>query len=345
MCKLKVFCLALLMFIAVQAISPAAVRFEVEEEKPVGTFVADISQEKIPAQFRKGGFTNIVYEISNAFAQSHLQVDKVTGVIRTKTILDREKLALFDDILPVQVKVSADGSVSARMSVQVKILDVNDNTPSFHKKQEDLSISESAPLNSKFRIEVAEDPDLGSNSVEKYEIIKGNEEGFFALNVKRISPVNLVFLNLVNIKKLDRERNDSFELVIQASDKGSPPLSDTKILNISILDSNDHSPEFSKEFYTGEVKENLPEGTFVLNVSASDKDLGTNGEIRYYIDETSRHRDLFQIDSVTGDVRTKKVLDYELGQPGQPYRLTIAAKDRGLDSIPVVAVASIEVRI
>ena len=346
MCKLMILSITLFVIVLVKRAKTETVRYEVYEEKVAGTFVADISQEKIPVKFRRGGFTNIAYEISNGFARNYLQVDRSTGIIRTRTVIDREKLApvLTNDILQVQVTVSADGPVSSLMSVEVLIRDINDNPPSFPKKQEDLLILESAPLNSRFRIEVADDPDLGSYSVNKYEIIKGNDEGFFALSVKRFSKVNLVFLNLVNIKKLDRERNDSFELVIKASDKGSPPLSDTKTLNVTILDSNDHNPEFSTDLYTAELKENLPEGTFVLTVSATDKDLGTNGEIRYYIDYKSLHKEIFKINSVTGEVRTKKALDYEFGQPGQTYRLTIAAKDRGPDSIPVIAVASVKVR-
>ena len=339
------FNVAVFVLIFVKPNTAATIRFEIDEEKPRGSFVADISQEKIPVGFRKGGFTNIVYEISNSFARNYMELGRISGIIRTRAVLNRETLALANDILLVRVTVSADGPVSAFMTVEVKIRDINDNSPCFPKKLEFISISESAPLNSRFRLEVAEDPDLGSNSIDKYEIVKGNEEGLFGLNVKRFSGVNLIFVNLINVKKLDRERNDSFQLVLQATDKGNPPRADTKTLNITILDSNDQSPEFSKDIYTAEVKENQPAGTFVVNVSATDKDLGTNAEIRYFIDKKSQNRELFKLDNVTGELRTKQSLDYESGQPGRPYRLTITAIDQGPDSIPVIAMVSIKVSI
>lgn len=41
---------------------------------------------------------------------------------------------------------------------------------------------------------------------------------------------------------------------------------------VTIEDENDNPPEFSKSSYSVSIPENLPDGTQVLEVAASDKD-------------------------------------------------------------------------
>ena len=84
-------------------------------------------------------------------------------------------------------------------------------------------------------------------------------------------------------KSLDREDISFYTLVIQASDKGTPPLTETVSVNITILDINDNSPVFTKLAFTVSVLESLPIGSRFLNVTASDADLGENALLTFSI--------------------------------------------------------------
>ena len=88
----------------------------------------------------------------------------------------------------------------------------------------------------------------------------------------------------------------------------------------------------------------MPNGTFVVRVEATDKDIGTNGIIRYSLDPLPRYHGLFRIDERTGEVWTNAVLDYEEEQ-GSKYVLSVSAKDLGPDSIPSKASITVEVRV
>jgi protocadherin Fat 4 len=61
---------------------------------------------------------------------------------------------------------------------------------------------------------------------------------------------------------------------------GSPPLTGSGIVKIVVLDVNDHSPEFARQDYKATVVENMPAGTWVTKLHATDKDEGLNARIR-----------------------------------------------------------------
>lgn len=84
-------------------------------------------------------------------------------------------------------------------------------------------------------------------------------------------------------KSLDREDISFYSLVIQASDKGTPPLSETVSVNITILDINDNSPVFTKPSFSVTVPESLRIGSRFLNVTASDADSGDNALLTFSI--------------------------------------------------------------
>ena len=77
---------------------------------------------------------------------------------------------------------------------------------------------------------------------------------------------------------LDREEKANYTFIITAIDEKH---NDTATLIILVEDVNDNPPIFSKGTYAANITENAPANTFVLRVSASDRDAGSNAEIRY----------------------------------------------------------------
>ena len=111
---------------------------------------------------------------------------------------------------------------------------------------------------------------------------------------------------------VDRETIDTYTLVIEANDGGTPSLNSTGTLVIEILDINDNSPQFvgSSE---ATIIENPLDGSLVsTNLTATDQDEGSNAELTWRI-LSGNVFDTFRIDATTGMVLVQNAteLDYE----------------------------------
>lgn len=316
--------------------------FQVEEEQNPDAIVGDVSKTDYPNKLKLGGFA-LQYTIQDT-TQKIFKIDSNSGILRTNQILDRENLpaSARGDVFQIQIVVTdKSGSLTVVSPTEVKILDINDNDPKFPNVFEALSIKESAPVKSRFQLTAASDADIGNNSIQSYRILSGNEDGMFSLLPHKIS-LSVIRLYLVNVRKLDRETKAFYHLQIAAIDGGTPlPRSGRMELNITILDSNDHSPQFSTYNYVAKVRENAPNGTYVVRVVATDKDIGINGEIKYTLDPLPEYHGLFRIHPRTGEVWTNAPLDYE---KQSKYDLSVIAQDLGPDSNPQRTSITVEVR-
>ncbi|CAL8113890.1 unnamed protein product [Orchesella dallaii] len=117
------------------------------------------------------------------------------------------------------------------------------------------------------------------------------------------------------IRPLDREEMNKYDLVVVAKDGGVPVSTQSQhVLTIQIEDIDDHKPVFQKKHYNFSVKENSLENTFIGQVKALDQDEGKNAQIFYFLvsDETNRLlNDDFRVDIKTGMIHTNAVLDRE----------------------------------
>lgn len=143
---------------------------------------------------------------------------------------------------------------------------------------------------------------------------------------------------------LDRERQDLYELKIRATDNGgkgpdNPPLFSEAIVRISIDDINDNAPKFSLPNYNVKIREDVPIGTVVAVVTASDPDLGPDGEVHYTLEDTDSEG-TFKIDKLSGTIRTTKRLDFE---ERQVHSLMVYANDRGNPSLSSDATVTVNV--
>ena len=319
-------------------IATDVMKFEVLEELQPGTFVGDVSGSSIVKAVATN--ENLKGELRYHLLHASFGINETSGIIRTAAKLDRENLSLPSDTFQIMVQVSR-GIFTAPIPTEIKVLDINDNSPMFKEDIENISVKESAPLGAELPVTVAEDSDIGNNSVQSYEIVERNDNRIFDLKVSRPTS-EITQLKLVVSKRLDREINDSYYLVIEARDGGSPRKIGRKGLKIAVLDSNDHIPKFSKDLYVGEVKENSSPGTFILNVTATDKDIGTNAEILYTLQAPAQYKDLFTLNAQTGELRTNAALDYERFKD---YQLQVTARDKGPDSIPSTTVVNVKVSV
>ncbi|XP_072558088.1 protocadherin alpha-2-like isoform X8 [Paramormyrops kingsleyae] len=210
--------------------------------------------------------------------------------------------------------------------VEINVLDINDNAPSFLVKTYMLNISEGAISGDRFSLLMAEDVDVGSNSVKTYKL---NPNEFFSLEMQSEGD-QTVSAELVLQKALDREKRVIIPLVLTAIDGGKPSRSGTLQITVNVLDLNDNNPAFVKPLYKVKLKENVPYGTPVVTLNATDPDEGLNGQILYSIfgQKTTRF-DMFTINSFTGEIVTKGNIDYE---ENPAFEIRVQATDQGLHS-------------
>ncbi|RZF33481.1 hypothetical protein LSTR_LSTR010137 [Laodelphax striatellus] len=265
------------------------VQLEIAEGRPRGTLVG-----AIPV---KPGFTYRFNEPPREFI-----LDAHTGDIRTAVVLDRESLA--NDRYDLVVLSS---QPTYPIEVRIVVLDTNDNAPEFPEPVIAVSFSESAAAGTRLLLDAATDRDIGVNGVsDDYRIVAGNKEDKFRLEVTANPSGETSYLHLQTTGKLDRETTASYKLNISARDGGAPTRFGYLQVNVTILDVNDNPPIFDHSDYSVSLNESVSPGTQVLQVMATDNDIGDNAKITYYLADSERK---FSVDPETGVITTSEPLD------------------------------------
>ncbi|XP_050802158.1 protocadherin-23 isoform X3 [Gopherus flavomarginatus] len=303
----------------------------VNEGLPADTLVGDIRAGLPPGDGQLGGFFLSEGSGESAvLADFHVQPD--TGIIRTARRLDRERRARYSF-----VAATLRGEM---VQVEIAVTDVNDHPPRFPRDSLRLNVSELSPPGTAFRLPGARDPDAGSFGTQGYTLLaEGQEAAPPLFRLRYGSPPEP--LDLVLLRRLDRERADSHRLLIEAWDGGSPRLSGRLRVEIRVLDENDNAPAFSQREYRARVREDAAPGTAVCRLLATDPDLGANGEVRYLI--SRRQSDpaaYFAVEERTGLLRVNRPLDREARAL---HRVIVQARDGGAE--PEVGSALVSVAV
>ncbi|XP_065146668.1 protocadherin gamma-A12-like isoform X36 [Paramisgurnus dabryanus] len=217
--------------------------------------------------------------------------------------------------------------------ILLQIQDINDNAPRFPNERISFEITESADKGQRFRLDEAHDSDIGHNAVKSYSLQK-NEH--FILTVHDTADGGK-YAELVLEKELDREQQKEMDMILTATDGGTPQRSGTAVIHITVLDINDNVPVFSQSVYKVTLPENTPSGTSVITVSATDADEGPNGDISYEFTRISdKAAKIFSIDRTTGQILVIGEIDYE---KDKKYEMGLQAKDAsGLSSTAKVII-------
>jgi protocadherin delta 1 len=135
-------------------------------------------------------------------------------------------------------------------------------------------------------------------------------------------------VKLILNQPLDREIQDFYSLRIIAEDGGNPKKSGSIQVNITVTDVNDNSPVFSEPMYNITINENHPVNSSILNVTATDKDLGVDGEVYFKLSprQEQKNLELFAIDENTGNLKVVASLIYE---PKENFTIIVEAYDKG----------------
>lgn len=289
---------------------PAAsqLRYSVPEEQSPGALVGNVARA-LGLELRRLGPGCLRINHLGAPSPRYLELDLSSGALFVNERIDREALCEQRPRCLLSLEVLAHNPVAVS-AIEVEILDINDNSPRFPRPDYQLQVSESVAPGARFHIESAQDPDVGANSVQTYELSPSEH---FELDLKPLQE-NSKVLELVLRKGLDREQTALHHLVLTAVDGGIPARSGTAQISVRVLDTNDNSPAFDQSTYRVQLREDAPPGTLVVKLNASDPDEGSNGELRYSLSSytSDRERQLFSIDATTGEVRVSGTLDINI---------------------------------
>uniref|UniRef100_A0AAY5KNZ4 Cadherin EGF LAG seven-pass G-type receptor 1 n=1 Tax=Esox lucius TaxID=8010 RepID=A0AAY5KNZ4_ESOLU len=269
----------------------------------------------------------VTYQISSGNTRNRFAITSQSGggLITLALPLDYKQERQY-----VLTVTASDGTRYDTTQVFINVTDANTHRPVFQSANYQVMISEDRPVGSTVVIISATDEDTGENARITY-IMEDNVPQF------KIDPDTGAITTQMEI---DYEDHASYTLAIIARDNGIPQKSDTTYVEIIILDANDNTPQFLRDMYQGTVFEDAPIYTSVLQISASDRDSGTNGRLSYTFQGGDDGDGDFFIEPYSGIIRTARKLDRE----NVPvYTLKAFAVDKGIP--PLKAAVDIQVSV
>ncbi|XP_031528057.2 protocadherin beta-5 [Vicugna pacos] len=295
-----------------------AIRYSMPEETESGSFVANLSRD---LGLRVGELAARGARIHYKGNKQLFQLDKTTGNLLLYEKLDREGLCGATDTCILHFQLLLENPVQF-FQAELQLTDINDHSPEFLEREMLLKIPENVHRGTVFSLKTAQDFDIGSNTIQNYTISTNSH--FHVVTHNRGD--GRKYPELVLEKALDREEQPELRLTLTALDGGAPPRSGTTTVRIEVVDINDNAPEFLQSLYEVQIPENSPLHSLVVVVSARDLDAGTNGNVAYALFQGDEVTQPFVIDKVTGEIRLKRALDFEVTRY---YNVEIAATDGG----------------
>uniref|UniRef100_A0A8C2D6I3 Protocadherin-related 15b n=1 Tax=Cyprinus carpio TaxID=7962 RepID=A0A8C2D6I3_CYPCA len=256
---------------------------------------------------------------------SHRDLFRIStdGSIFTAVPLDREERAQYD--LVVQASDGAKDPRRTTVTLSIKVLDVDDNSPAFSQPAYHITLPENSRVGMIILNISALDPDLDANIT--YRIRTEEARELFAVN-----PLTgeLRVLHSLDFEKL-LPNGTTWNFVVEAMDGGSgkmPP--GLASITVTVLDMNDFPPVFSQMLYRGMVAPNAIKGTIVTTVHAEDLDPpGTAASRVHYkvdLEQFPYSTSIFDVEENSGNVLTRVNLNEE---PNTKFSLAVIAYDDG----------------
>ncbi|NWZ01068.1 PCDGD protein, partial [Loxia curvirostra] len=197
-------------------------------------------------------------------------IDSESGEVRTAGALDFEEKNKY----VFSLEATDGGGLTAHCKVQIDITDENDNAPEVTILSLSSPVPEDAPIGTVVALLKVRDRDSGENGQVSCEL-----SGEAPLSIV-VSPGGS-YKVLVLAKALDREEAVIDELASRGSDGGDPARTGTARIRVTVVDANDNAPVFSQAEYTVRVPEDVPVGSTLVTVTATDADEGLNGIVKY----------------------------------------------------------------
>ncbi|KAM4875259.1 protocadherin gamma-A6-like [Thomomys bottae] len=322
--------LLLFTLLGLWGVAAGQIRYSIPEELGKGSFVGNITKDLgiQPEALAQRGVRIVSRGRTQLFS-----LNPRSGSLVTAGRIDREELCAQSAPCLVSFNILMEDKLNL-FPVEVEILDVNDNAPRFLREELEVKILENSAPSSRFLLMEVYDPDVGMNSLQRFKL---SSNSHFSVDVQSQAQGSK-YPELVLEHALDREVEATYHLVLIAMDGGDPVRSSTAQILVTVLDANDNAPVFTQTTYRVNVPENLPVGTPVLSVNATDQDEGIYAEVTYSFGKISP---IFLLNALTGEISVSATLDYE---ECSFYELDVEARDQpGLQDRAKVLITILDV--
>uniref|UniRef100_A0A5F9DKE4 Protocadherin-15 n=1 Tax=Oryctolagus cuniculus TaxID=9986 RepID=A0A5F9DKE4_RABIT len=244
------------------------------------------------------------------------------GSIYTAVKLNREVRDYYELVV-----VATDGAVHPRhstLTLAIKVLDIDDNSPVFTNSTYTVVVEENLPAGTTFLQIEAKDVDLGANV--SYRIRSPEVKHFFALHP---FTGELSLLRSLDYEAFpDQEATITF--LVEAFDIYGTMPPGIATVTVVVKDMNDYPPVFSKRIYKGMVAPDAVKGTPITTVYAEDADPPglPASRVRYRVDDVQfpYPASIFDVEENSGRVITRVNLNEE---PTTIFKLVVVAFDDG----------------
>uniref|UniRef100_A0A671LFV9 FAT atypical cadherin 1b n=1 Tax=Sinocyclocheilus anshuiensis TaxID=1608454 RepID=A0A671LFV9_9TELE len=264
-----------------------------------------------------GSNADIIYTIDSDIG--HFEIHPLSGTIITKESL----IGLENGLYSFLVKAKDSGSPPRQsvIPVSIRIVPPETSIPKFAEPSLWLELSEDLAVGSEMDIFQTENERPVIYSLVGGKTPESNKDDVFAIDSSTG--------NLTLTKRLDYETIKRYQLAVQVRD-AEYRMEIVSVIDVSIhlKDVNDNSPQFESYPYQSYIVENLPKGTSIVQVKATDLDSWLNGQVTYTLHEIQERSDvleMFAVNSESGWITTLYEIDRE---KTDRYQITVLATDR-----------------
>ncbi|XP_068570889.1 protocadherin gamma-A4-like isoform X27 [Cebidichthys violaceus] len=296
--------------------SQAVYKASLPENSPLDTVVVTVSA----TDSDEGINGEVTYEFDHISDESNnvFYLDQTTGEVKVSGSIDYEELSSYE----MQITAKDGLGLVSSTTLIIDITDVNDNAPLTLIK----SLTNPTPEN------VSPGTEVGIINVQDRDSETNRQ---VRCSIQQNVPFKLVpsiknYYSLVTTGQLDRELESDYNITITATDEGSPPLSSSKTVQLSVADINDNPPVFEEQSYSAYVTENNKPGSTLCSVTARDPDWRQNGTVIYSLLPGEVNgapvSSYLSVNGDTGVIHAVRSFDYE---QFRSFKVHVTARDNG----------------
>ncbi|XP_049983985.1 protocadherin beta-14-like isoform X7 [Alexandromys fortis] len=302
---------------------------QVPEDTPIGSSIIAITATDLDI----GNYGKISYSFLHASEgiRKTFKINPTSAEVNLRSLLDFEVIQSYS----VNIQATDGGGLSAKCTLLVKVLDINDNAPEVTIS----SITKTVPENASETLVAlfsVRDQDSGDNG----RILCSIQDDLPFI----LKPTFKNFFTLLSEKALDRESRSEYNITITVTDMGTPRLTTQHTITVKVSEINDKAPAFTQSSYTLFVQENNSPALHIGTISATDSDSGSNAHITYSLLPTHDPQldlaSLISINADNGQLFALRALDYEALKT---LEFRVSATDQGSPALSSQALVHVQV--
>lgn len=295
----------------------------VSELAPRGHFITQVQASDADSSDQD----NLEFSIKSGNEEMNFSIDKHTGAI----VISNHRRPHMQTLYNLNVSVS-DGVFRSSALVMVTVIGANFHNPTFSQVDYVVELVENSPVGTLVAEAKATDDDEGIYGHITYQIVNDFAKDKFSVNENG---------EIFTLESLDRENNAEKVIPISLIAKDGGGKVGFCVVNVILTDVNDNAPQFRAAEYKATIASNVPRGTSVVKIAASDMDEGSNADIEYSIEaDVENVEENFEIHPTSGVIVTKESL---IGLENELYAFFVRAKDTG--NPPKHSVVQVYIRI